>query len=44
MLESPIIISVVALLCALPIVWWLARQQPLQRPEPTGERLDTLAG
>src|SRR6186713_1788288 len=44
MLESPIIISVVALLCALPIVWWLARQSPLPRPEPTGERLDTLAG
>ena len=44
MLESPIIISVVALLCALPIVWWLARQQPLPRQEPTGERLDTLAG
>ena len=44
MLESPIIISVVALLCALPIVWWLARQAPLPRPEPTGERLDTLAG
>ena len=34
----------VALLCALPIVWWLARQSPPPRQEPTGERLDTLAG
>jgi len=39
-----ILVSLVALLCALPIVWWLARQAPLPRPEPTGERLDTLAG
>ncbi len=36
-------VSVIALLCALPIVWWLARQ-PTARPEATGERLDTLAG
>jgi hypothetical protein len=35
---------VVALLCALPIVWWLAQKAPLPRQEPTGERLDTLAG
>jgi hypothetical protein len=39
-----ILVSLVALLCALPLVWWLARQSPLPRPEPTGERLDTLAG
>jgi hypothetical protein len=43
-MDPLILISVVALLCALPIVWWLARQSPLPRPEPTGERLDTLAG
>ena len=43
-MDSFILMSVVALLCALPIVWWLARQSPLPRPEPTGERLDTLAG
>src|SRR6478672_13218738 len=42
--STPIYVSVVALLCALPIVWWLARQSPLPRQEPTGERLDTLAG
>ena len=39
-----IYVSVGALLCAMPIVWWLARQSPLPRPEPSGERLDTLAG
>jgi hypothetical protein len=42
--STPIFVSVVALLCALPIVWWLARQSPLPRQEPAGERLDTLAG
>src|SRR6476646_4209058 len=42
--STPIYVSVVALLCALPIVWWLARQSPPPRQEPTGERLDTLAG
>jgi hypothetical protein len=41
---GPIFVSVVALLCALPIVWWLARQSPMPRQEPAGERLDTLAG
>jgi Protein of unknown function (DUF2726) len=40
-----ILVSLVALLCALPLVWWLARTQgPPVRPEMTGERLDTLAG
>ena len=39
-----ILVSLVALLCALPLVWWLARQSPMPRPEPTGERLDTLVG
>ncbi len=42
---DPILISVVALLCALPLVWWLARKQgPTARPEMPAERLDTLAG
>jgi hypothetical protein len=42
---DPILISVVALLCALPLVWWLARKQgPTIRPEMPAERLDTLAG
>jgi len=42
---DPIYVSVIALLCALPLVWWLARRQnPSVRPETPGERLDTLAG
>lgn len=42
---DPILISVAALLCALPLVWWLARKQgPAVRPEMPAERLDTLAG
>ncbi|HEV7577108.1 MAG TPA: DUF2726 domain-containing protein [Caldimonas sp.] len=42
---DPIYISVIALLCALPLVWWLARlQSPSARPEMPAERLDTLAG
>ena len=42
---DPILISVVALLCALPLVWWLARKQgPTVRPDMPAERLDTLAG
>ena len=42
---DPILISVVALLCAVPLVWWLARNQgPTVRPEMPAERLDTLAG
>ena len=42
---DPILISVAALLCALPLVWWLARKQgPAVRPELPAERLDTLAG
>ncbi|HEY4958007.1 MAG TPA: DUF2726 domain-containing protein, partial [Caldimonas sp.] len=41
----PIYVSVIALLCALPLVWWLAqRQNPSVRPETPAERLDTLAG
>lgn len=40
-----ILVSLVALLCALPLVWWLARNQgPPVRPEMPAERLDTLAG
>jgi len=42
---DPIYVSVIALLCALPLVWWLAkRQNPSVRPETPAERLDTLAG
>jgi hypothetical protein len=42
---DPIYVSVIALLCALPLVWWLARlQSPPSRPEMPAERLDTLAG
>jgi hypothetical protein len=42
---DPIYVSVLALLCALPLVWWLARRQgPTARPETPAERLDTLAG
>ena len=42
---DPIYVSVIALLCALPLVWWLARlQSPPPRPEMPAERLDTLAG
>jgi hypothetical protein len=42
---DPIYVSVIALLCALPLVWWLARRQsPTVRPESPAERLDTLAG
>ena len=42
---DPIYASVIALLCALPLVWWLARlQSPPARPEMPAERLDTLAG
>ena len=42
---DPIYVSVIALLCALPLVWWLAkRQNPSVRPETPAERLDTLIG
>ena len=42
---NPIHISVIALLCAVPLVWWLARRQgPPIRPDTPAERLDTLAG
>lgn len=38
------LISVLALFCALPLVWWLARRTgPTERPEAPAERLDTLA-
>jgi hypothetical protein len=41
---DPLLISVLALLCALPLVWWLARRQgTTQRPEAPEDRLDTLA-
>lgn len=42
---DPYLISVLALFCALPLVWWLARRQGgTERQEAPAERLDTLAG
>ena len=42
---NPIHVSIIALMCAVPLVWWLARRKgPPIRPEIPGERLDTLAG
>ncbi|HEX2540890.1 MAG TPA: DUF2726 domain-containing protein [Caldimonas sp.] len=39
------LMSLVAVLCAVALVWWLARRQgPVERPEQPAERLDTLAG
>jgi hypothetical protein len=43
-MDQVLYVSVVALLCALPIVWWLAQKAPQPRQEQSGERLDTLAG
>jgi hypothetical protein len=42
---DPYLISVIALACALPLVWWLARRthEP-PREELPAERLDTLIG
>ena len=41
---DPYLISVLALACALPLVWWLARRTgETERPEQPSERLDTLA-
>ena len=42
---DPYLISVLALACALPLVWWLARRSgdTERRPEMPAERLDTLA-
>ena len=43
-LQDPYLISVLALACALPLVWWLARRTgPPERPELPAERMDTLA-
>jgi len=39
------LMSLVAVLCAVALIWWLARRQgPVERPEQPAERLDTLAG
>ena len=39
------LLSLAAILCAIAIVWWLARRQgPVVRPELPAERLDTLTG
>lgn len=39
------LMSLVAVLCAVALIWWLARRQgPIERPEQPAERLDTLAG
>ena len=41
---EPYLISVIALACALPLVWWLARRTgPPERKEQPAERMDTLA-
>ncbi|MDQ2927541.1 MAG: DUF2726 domain-containing protein [Pseudomonadota bacterium] len=41
---DPLLISVFALLCAIPIVWWLARRPgATPRAEAPEDRLDTLA-
>jgi hypothetical protein len=41
---DPYLVSVIALFCALPLVWWLARRTgPSERPEMPAERMDTLA-
>ena len=41
---DPYLISVIALFCALPLVWWLARRTgPPERKEQPAERMDTLA-
>ena len=41
---EPYLISVIALFCALPLVWWLARRTgPPERKEQPAERMDTLA-
>lgn len=42
---DPYLISVIALACALPLVWWLARRGQAPRvEEDPAERLDTLTG
>lgn len=39
------LISVAAVVCAIPLVWWLARRDHSSaRPEAPAERLDTLTG
>jgi len=39
------LMSIVAVLCAVALVWWLARRQgPVEGPEQPAERLDTIAG
>ena len=44
LLDQPYLISIIALACALPLVWWLARRTgPTAREEQPAERLDTLA-
>lgn len=41
---DPYLVSVIALFCALPLVWWLARRTgPPERQEMPAERMDTLA-
>lgn len=39
------LMSIVAAMAAVALIWWLARRQgPIERPEQPAERLDTLAG
>ena len=44
-LQNPALVSIGALLLALPLVWWLARRPSAARAATAeGDRLDTLAG
>ena len=45
LLENPALVSIGALLLAMPLVWWLARRpSAIKAAAAEGERLDTLAG
>ena len=45
LLENPLLVSIGALLLALPLVWWLARRPAaVKAAAADGDRLDTLAG
>ena len=45
LLDNPMLVSIGALLLALPLVWWLARRPSAAKTAAAeGERLDTLAG
>lgn len=46
LIENSALVSVAALLLAMPLVWWLARRPPVAKGSTAvdGDRLDTLAG